>query len=76
VAGDNRIEPYAQTSLNVAYTVNKQFELSLNIQNLFDADPPVGNAAGTGGQPGYFGGFAATDDVVGRYFTVAARVKF
>lgn len=76
VAGDNRIKAYSQTSLNIAYSINKQFELSLNIQNLFDKDPPVANATGTASAPGHFGGFSATDDVVGRYFTVSARMKF
>ncbi|MES2988135.1 MAG: TonB-dependent receptor [Pseudomonadota bacterium] len=76
VAGDNRIRPSATTSLNISYTVSKQFELSLNIQNLFDADPPVGNAVGTGALPGNLGGFAASDEVVGRAFTVATRIRF
>ncbi|MBC2665505.1 TonB-dependent receptor [Novosphingobium flavum] len=76
VAGDNRIRPYAQTSLNVAYSIDRQFQLSLNVQNLFDADPPVGNAPGTGGAPGHFGGFSATDDVAGRYFTVGVRLRY
>lgn len=76
VPGDNRIKPYAQTALNVAIKVTEQSEVFLNIQNLFDGDPPQGNAPGTAGTPGRFGGFSATDDVVGRYFTFGARVKF
>lgn len=76
VAGDNRIKPYAQTSINVALDVTDKSEIFFNVQNLFDADPPQGNAPGTAGTPGRFGGFAATDDVVGRYFTVGARISF
>jgi outer membrane receptor protein involved in Fe transport len=76
VAADNRMKPNAQTSLNVAYTFDRRAELFLNIQNLFNTDPPQGNMPGSAGSPGHFGGFSVTDDVVGRYVTVGARLKF
>jgi iron complex outermembrane receptor protein len=74
-SGSNTIRPYGQTSANIAFELSPRAELFLNIQNLFDLDPPAVNLTGTAGNPGQRNGFAATDDVVGRYFTLGAKFK-
>jgi iron complex outermembrane receptor protein len=76
---ENTIDPYSQTSLNVSYQLPSQMlgrsEVFLNVQNLFDKAPPPANATGTAASPGGFGGFAFTDDAIGRYFTIGFRMK-
>ncbi|WP_137787751.1 TonB-dependent receptor [Sphingomonas sp. 3P27F8] len=74
--GSGTIKPYSQTSINLSFNVNKRAEFFLNVQNLFDADPPAGNLTGSSGTPGQRNGFASSDDVVGRYYTAGFRVKF
>jgi outer membrane receptor protein involved in Fe transport len=78
--GEGTIAPYGQASLNVAWELPTKGpakgELFVNIQNLFNAIPPAANAPGTSTSPGGFGGFAITDDPIGRYFTAGFRVKF
>ena len=77
--GEDTIDSYGQTSINVAYQLNNErlgrSEVFLNVQNLFNAKPPAANATGTAAAPGGFGGFALTDDPIGRYFTVGFRMK-
>jgi iron complex outermembrane receptor protein len=74
-AGSATIRPYGQTSINLAYQVRPDAEVFFNVQNLFDAAPPAANLTGSSGTPGQRNGYAATDDVVGRYFTAGFRVK-
>ena len=79
--GNGTIDPYGQMSLNMSWKIPDEklganAEVFLNIQNLFDADPPPANATGTANSPGGFGGFVITDDPIGRYFTAGFRVKF
>lgn len=74
--GNGTLRAYGQTSINVAVDVTPRAEFYLNVQNLFDAAPPSGNLTGSSGTPGQWNGFAATDDVVGRYFTVGVKAKF
>lgn len=77
--GEGKIKPYGQMSLNLAYELKRgpgTAEIFLNIQNLFDAEPPPANAPGTSTSPGGFGGFAITDDAIGRFWTAGVRVKF
>lgn len=50
----------------------KDLSLSLNIQNLFDADPPVYKSNGVG-TPGFDPTTAFT---LGRYFQLGLRKKF
>lgn len=74
--GSGSIEPYAQTSLNVAVQATEGAEFFLNVQNLFDSDPPTTNLTSTAGLPGQRNGFASSDDSTGRYYTAGIRVKF
>jgi outer membrane receptor protein involved in Fe transport len=75
---DNDIPAIAYTSLDVSLTVPRshgagEMELFLNISNLFDKAPPFIPAA----NPGLvYPTYRALYDIVGRSFTVGARVKF
>ena len=68
---------------NVTFTYNIDTETSgryavfLNIQNLFNTDPPPSGTPGLFNQPGFpTNGFAVGDDVLGRYYTVGVRARF
>lgn len=79
--GQGTIDPYGQAALNFSWKIPdagiaKESEFFINVQNLFNADPPIGNQTNTGNGAGGFGGFATSDDPIGRYFTLGVRVKF
>nr|WP_281384450.1 TonB-dependent receptor [Novosphingobium flavum] len=81
VAGQGTMPAYGQASLNLSWKVPdgrlvEQSEFFINIQNLFNVNPPIGNQTNTGTGAGGFGGFAVGDDPIGRYFTAGVRVKF
>jgi iron complex outermembrane receptor protein len=79
VAGQGTIAPYGQLGVN--FSASKELgavgkgEFFLNIQNLLNAKPVAANAPGTAAGVGGFGGWAMTDDAVGRYFTAGIRLK-
>jgi len=79
-AGDDRIDPYGNLSLNLAWQAEDdrlgQAEFFVNIQNLFDTDPALANATGSANSPGGFNGYVVLDDPIGRYFTSGVRVRF
>ncbi|MCP3729850.1 TonB-dependent receptor [Sphingomonas sp. MG17] len=79
-AGEGTVAPYGQMSLNLSYEFKPSTigsaEVFLNIQNLFNAIPPAANAPGTSTSPGGFGGFAITDDPIGRFWTAGVRFRF
>jgi outer membrane receptor protein involved in Fe transport len=60
----------------VAVGTNGKLDIFLNVQNIFNALPPVANFYGTASNIGTFGGFAVGDDIVGRYFTAGVRLQF
>jgi iron complex outermembrane recepter protein len=72
----SRIKSYDYVDLDASWSVSKNLRLSLSIANLFDKKPPVvGNTIGTtSGNSGNT--FPQVYDVVGRYFTVGATMKF
>ncbi len=81
VPGQGTMAPYGQASLNLSFKPQGDgfasgSEFFMNVQNLFNARPPIGNATNTGNAPGGFGGFATSDDPIGRYFTAGVRLKF
>ena len=81
VTGQDTIAPYGQAALNISWKIPdaglaQQAEFFFNVQNLFNAKPPIANQTNTGAGAGGFGGFAITDDPIGRYFTAGVRVKF
>lgn len=62
--------------LSGSWKVSKNIRLNLSVNNLFDKQPPiVGNTIGTTGTNSG-NTFPQNYDVVGRYFTVGATVKF
>jgi outer membrane receptor protein involved in Fe transport len=76
----NPIVPsFYTTNLNLAYTLHQaggQYQVFLNIQNLFNAAPPPAAFYSAQTQPGQFGGFAIGDDPVGRYYTLGVRIRY
>jgi len=79
-AGQGTMPAFGQLGVNASWTVQNSHgskgEVFLNVQNLLNAAPPVANAPGTSTSPGGFGGWAVTDDAVGRYFTMGVRFKY
>ena len=78
VNGENHVAPVAYTDLNLSYRTGWSFgetQIFLNVQNLFNRDPPPSAAAGSGTIPGQFGGWSIGDDPVGRYFTIGVRYR-
>lgn len=79
VWADNHVRSFATTGLNLAYklelgTVDAQ--LYFNVENLFDATPPLGAFSGNGTRAGLRDGFALGDDPRGRYFTAGLKTLF
>ena len=70
------IKAYDYIDLNGHYDVTKNFRLSLTVNNAFDKQPPVvGNTIGGTG-PNSGNTFPQAYDAIGRYVSVAARLKF
>jgi outer membrane receptor protein involved in Fe transport len=55
---------------------DKDKQLFLSVQNVFDKQPPAYVIAGFSGTPGFQYPSVVGDDVIGRYFTVGGRFKF
>lgn len=77
---NNHIGSFGVTGVNVAWTVERDngqsFQFYVNVQNIFDAEPPLGAFSGNGTRAGLRDGFAIGDDPRGRYFTAGTRIKF
>ena len=72
----NKIPAYHYFDLSTQFQITKTLQLTFNIQNLFDKDPPVVGSPGTGTTTANSGNtFPSTYDVLGRTFSVSARVK-
>jgi len=74
----NKIASFGTTAITLTYEANTSVgktEVFLNVQNLFDKDAPGGAYSGNGTRAGMRDGYAIGDDVLGRYFTVGARLK-
>ena len=70
---------FATTSLNFAYDVDASFgkvQVFFNVQNVFNANPPIGAFSGNGTRAGLRDGFAIGDDPRGRSFTGGVKLKF
>ena len=48
----------------------------VNVQNIFNAIPPLGAYSGNGTRAGLRDGFTVGDDPRGRYFTSGVRIRF
>ena len=75
---NNKIASFGTTAVTLTYEADTSFgktEVFLNVQNLFDKDAPGGAYSGNGTRAGMRDGYAIGDDVLGRYFTLGARLK-
>ena len=72
----NHINAYHYFDLATRFAVTDNFEFVVTAQNLFDKEPPVtGSSVGaTGANSGNT--FPATYDVLGRRYSISARVRF
>jgi iron complex outermembrane receptor protein len=76
---NNHIASFGTTGINLAYKLgwgDGDVQAYFNIENLFDAKPPIGGFEGNGTRAGLRDGFALGDDPRGRYFTVGIRTLF
>ena len=75
-ANFNRIPAYNYLDLSLQFEVGKQYLLTLGVQNLLNAAPPVvgGQAGTTAANSGNT--FPSTYDPLGRSFNAAVRFKF
>lgn len=76
---NNHIRSFGTAGINLAYKLGwgqGDLQAYFNIENLFDATPPVGAYSGNGTRAGLRDGFALGDDPRGRYFTLGIRSLF
>ncbi|MGH7040586.1 MAG: TonB-dependent receptor domain-containing protein, partial [Acetobacteraceae bacterium] len=69
----------AYTDATVTYSIphaEDEFNVFLNITNLFNKQPPPAPTPGNAIFPGIAPLYVAGDDIVGRYFTVGVRARF
>jgi len=55
---------------------DKKKQIYLSVQNAFNRKAPVYSSTLAAGLPGYFYPAVSGDDIIGRYFTVGARMQF
>jgi iron complex outermembrane receptor protein len=71
-----RIDAYNYFDLSMRFNASETFELGFLVENLFDKKPPL-VGSGVGGTSFNNGNtFPTTYDVIGRAYTVSARLKF
>jgi outer membrane receptor protein involved in Fe transport len=78
IVSSSDIPTVAYTNLNLDYRMERgggEAQVFLNIQNLFDRDPPPGAFYGANTAPGLYGGYVNGDDVIGRYYTLGLRYR-
>jgi outer membrane receptor protein involved in Fe transport len=64
--------------MTVSYNVPtplKQVNVFLNVQNLFDKDPPIAGGINNTFPGAFPSNYAVGDDAVGRYYTLGVRVR-
>lgn len=67
---------YTDMTLTAFLGKDKARQIYLSVQNLLDKKPPVYVTGGFSGTPSFQFPAVTGDDVIGRYFTVGARLKF
>jgi iron complex outermembrane recepter protein len=75
---NDKVASIAYTSLNFGYDLFEErgkAQVFVNVQNVFDKNPPPAAFYSAQTQPGQFGGWAIGDDPIGRYWTLGLRVK-
>ena len=77
---DNHIAAFGTTDVTLSYDHPTPFgsktQFYFNITNLFDTRAPIGAYVGNGTRAGLRDGFVQGDDVVGRAFTIGARLRY
>jgi iron complex outermembrane receptor protein len=76
---NNHVRSFATTGINLAWKMELgggDAQLFFNVENLFDATPPIGGYSGNGTRAGLRDGFALGDDTRGRYFTAGVKTLF
>jgi iron complex outermembrane receptor protein len=76
---NNHMRSFATTGINLAYKLELgggDAQVYFNVENLFDATPPIGAYSGNGTRAGLRDGFAQADDPRGRYFSLGIRSLF
>jgi outer membrane receptor protein involved in Fe transport len=76
-AGKESVASFATTNLNLTYEAPTRLgktAVFLNVQNVFNKNPPVGAYFNNGTRSGLRDGFAVGDNPMGRYFTMGLRV--
>ena len=74
---NNHIASFSTTNVtfNYAPRTRLQTQVYLNIQNIFDSEPPGGGFTGNGSRAGLRDGYAIGDQVLGRYFTAGLKLR-
>ena len=72
---DGKVPGIAYTDVTLTYEINKALTASLNIQNLFNKEPPAWASSGGSLQPNFQGGFTYGDDIIGRYYTLGLKLR-
>ncbi len=79
LVGIGGVDSVAYTNMNLSYNMRNalgQVNVYLNVQNLFNTDPPASGNPGQQLNPGLTSnGFAFGDDVVGRYYSLGVRLR-
>ena len=70
-----KLESVAYTDFTATYSVTRTLTAYFNVQNLFNKAPPPWASSGATLQMNYLGGYAASDDLEGRYYTLGFRLK-
>ena len=75
---NNRLSSFSTTNINVSYQPDVKFnpEIYLNVQNVFDNEPPGGGFTGNGTRAGFRDGYPVGDSPLGRYYTLGLRVRY
>jgi outer membrane receptor protein involved in Fe transport len=73
----NRIDAFNYFDLNAQFDIERRFQLTVGVQNLFDKQPPIIGSPGTGSTTANSGNtFPSTYDTLGRSYSASVRVKF
>lgn len=76
---NNRIASFGTVNATITYDIpdpRADAQIYLTVSNLFDATPPLGAYSANGARSGQRDGFVLGDDVIGRAYTLGARISF
>ena len=77
-AGSNHVDAFGTTSINLTWDLSYgsgAMQFYVNVQNIFNANPPIGAFSGNGTRAGLRDGYVAGDDPRGRYWTAGVKFK-